>query len=106
MTPNEKELLKQFHQVSEASAITMSKMMNPSTNSAMNLSVDYVQRLCQSLVAQGHLLTVEGGRWPVFRMIKEKTEDREQMTDDRGQRTDDRGQRTDESKIYFLISIF
>ncbi len=76
MTPNEKELLKKFQDVPEASAITMSKMMNPSTNSAMNLSVDYVQRLSQSLVAQGHLEIAEGGRWPVFRMIKEKTENR------------------------------
>ncbi|ODS33508.1 MAG: hypothetical protein SCARUB_01332 [Candidatus Scalindua rubra] len=72
MSPNEKELLKKFQEVPEASAITMSKMMNPSTNSAMNLSIDYLQRLCQSLVAQGHLEIVEGGRWPVFKALKEK----------------------------------
>ena len=73
MTPNEKELLKEFHQVSEASAITMSKMMNPSTNSAMDITVDYTQRLCQSLVAQGRLEIVEGGRWPVFKAINKPT---------------------------------
>ncbi len=70
MTPNEKELLEKFQEVPKASAVTMSKMMNPSTNSAMNLTVDYVQRLCQSLVAQGHLQVLEGGRWPVFAVGK------------------------------------
>ena len=70
MTPNEKELLKEFQQAPKASAIAMSKMLNPSTNSAMNLSIDYIQGLCLSLVAQGHLEIVEGGRWPVFKAVK------------------------------------
>ena len=79
MTPNEKELFKKFQEVSEASAIAMSKMMNPSTNSAMDFTVDYTQRLCQSLVAQGHLKIVEGGRWPVFAVAKELSREKDEV---------------------------
>ncbi len=77
MTPNEKALLSKFQEVPESSAITMIKAMNPSTDSAMDLSVDYVQRLCQSLVAQGHLEIVEGGRWPVFAVAKKENKRKE-----------------------------
>ncbi|ODS33509.1 MAG: hypothetical protein SCARUB_01333 [Candidatus Scalindua rubra] len=58
MTPNEKEALKKFQEVPEASAIAISKKLA--------VGVDYCQELCMSLVAQGHLKVVEGGRWPFF----------------------------------------
>ena len=94
MTPNEKELLSKFQEVPEASAVTMSKMMNPSTDSAMDLSVDYVQRLCQGLVAQGHLEIVEGGRWPVFAVARELSRDKEEILDSnsvKGEEVEDNG---------------
>ena len=60
MTPNEKELLEEFKGVDKASIVSMSK--------EMALSIDYIQSLCKSLVAQGFLEVVTPGRWPVYKI--------------------------------------
>lgn len=60
MTPNEKELLEKFKRVDRASAVTVSK--------EMDLSIDYTQSLCKSLVAQGFLEVVTPGKWSVYKI--------------------------------------
>ncbi len=59
MTPNEKEVLKEFEKVPKASAIAMGKKLAIP-------DIAYCQNLCLSLVRQGQLVVVESGRWPVF----------------------------------------
>jgi len=63
MTPNEKELLSYFKEERKANAITMTKKMD--------LSADYVEKICQSLVQQGHLKKVSPGRkYPVYEITR------------------------------------
>ncbi len=63
MTPNEKEVLNEFEKVPKASAIAMSKKLAV-------FDLGYCQNLCLSLVRQGELAVLEGGRWPVFAVAK------------------------------------
>lgn len=63
MTPNEKEVLREFEKVPQASAIAIGKKL-------AIFDADYCQNLCMSLATQGELVVVEGGRWPVFAVAK------------------------------------
>ena len=65
MTPNEKEVLKEFEKVPEASAIAIGKRLPI-------MDIDYCQNLCLSLVRQKKLVVVEGGKWPVYAVVKKE----------------------------------
>lgn len=63
MTPNEKELFSYFKDMGKANAVTMTKKMD--------LSADYVEKICQSLVWQGYLKKVDPARkYPVYEITK------------------------------------
>ena len=65
MTPNEKEVLKEFEKVPEASAIAIGKRL-------AIMDIDYCQNLCLNLVRQKKIVVVGGGRWPVFAVAKKE----------------------------------
>ena len=63
MTPNEKELLSYFKEVRKANAVTMSKKMD--------LSADYVEKICRSLARQEYLKKVAAAKkYPVYEITK------------------------------------
>ena len=63
MTPNEKELLSYFKDLGKANAVTMTKKMD--------LTAEYVENICQSLVRQGYLDKVTSARkYPVYGIAK------------------------------------
>ncbi len=63
MTPNEKELLGYFKELRKANAVTMSKKID--------LSADYTEKICRSLVHQEHLKKVSvAKKYPVYEIIR------------------------------------
>ena len=65
MTPNEKELLGYFKDVRKANAVKMSNKMD--------LSPDYTDKICRSLVLQGYLKKVSAAKkYPIYEILRTK----------------------------------